>query len=996
MNTKSSGVYVIDQNYNVVSCNETMRQLYPQLMKGRKCHECLMNLDEPCPACPVAKHIYGPQTYMDPIREIYETVDAVEVELEDGSIGHALILSTVGDKEKISAQLPNSRAELERLLEHEYYDSLTEAYSRKGFIREVEHLFKNADPCDYSMVLFDLRSFKALNEVFGNRCGDQILQFVFHTLKDSWLKPLVSARVESDWFIYLVNKSTLKLNHLEDLLNLQWSSAGRSVHLHLRCGIYPIDSPDTPVSRMVDWTILAKEAVDRRESGNIAVFDSEMQKTYVTRAEILSSFQNSLQNNEIKIYFQPIVQCRDGKICSAEALARWEHPKMGYISPADFIPILEQNGLVAQLDQYILKKLYHFQESLLSAGLPCIPVSINLSRQDFYSDRLMNDIFRLRSESRIPRGLINYEVTETSIAVLKENCIYYLNQLRENGASVLLDDFGSGYSSLGIIGNYSFDIIKIDKSFIDRIEKQPVTRSNLMSIIEMCHKSGKPVVAEGVETKFQEEFLRANGCDYIQGYYYYRPMREVDFRKLLSSQNIAAEDEQKNVWDTHQNVDKYNLMDLVDHCGQFIQVCHPEDYSMVYANAMTLNISGHPQEPYEGRKCYEYMLGLNAPCGHCPMKKMGNEKEKEIETDDGAHIFRLKARITEWNGKKVFIEYGREITNTRRLQDRYTSQIRSILETIPEGQGVFHVDLTADRWISSGGNAENAKRMQNQENVDDLIHNIASFVPNEEGKEKFFRVFCRKAQLKAYADGQHQIVLETKSYYDDRSIRWSRITAHLIDNPANGHVESILYGVDISRESRHVEELEMEQLHARQETEILQKQMKEVMEMYSQADHDRRYDSLTGLYSRLCLYDFLKEEKQKDTSSVAAVLMVDFDNFKNINDSYGHAAGDLCLKECGKLMLEFGIENHISFYRYGGDEFVGFLINGGENVSQIVSELRENIQNKKFQFDNHDISLTVSIGYTTCGKDYQDMINKADSAMHVAKNKGKNQICGGD
>lgn len=992
MSDKSSGVYVIDEDYNIVSCNQTILELYPQLRKGRKCYQCLMNLDEPCPPCPVAGKIMGPQTYLDPIRGIYETVDAVDMVLEDGRAGHALVVSTVGDRETISARLPQTSDGLNRLLQHEYYDSLTDGFSRKGFIRETERLFERADPCDYAMLMVDLRNFKAINDVFGIPCGDQILQYVYKVFTESWIKPVVSARIESDWFIFLVRKQVLQDGHLQELLNLQWSSEARSVQLHLRCGLYPIDAPGEPVSKMVDWTILAKEMADQRQTGNLAVFDTDMRETYVNRAEIMSSFQSSMKNHEMKVFFQPIVRCRDERICSAEALARWEHPQKGMIPPGDFIPALEKNGLISQLDHYILEQVADFQRSMMKEGLSSVPVSINLSRQDFYNDSLMGEIFRYGKEGELSRAHINYEVTETSMAVLKESCAYYLAQFRKNGARILLDDFGTGFSALGMLGNYPLDVIKIDKSFVERIETQPTVRSIIASTIRMCHDIGLLVVAEGVENQAQRDFLRENYCDYIQGYYYFRPMGREDFRTLLAAhQGDFVECGKADDRHFPKNVDLENLIDLVNHSGLFIQVCHPEDYTMVFANEMTRNISGHPEVPYEGEKCYQYMLGLDAPCGHCPMRKMGDANEKEIETDDGSHVFRLKARFTWWNGQKVFIEYGQEITDTKEAQNRYTSQLRSILEAIPDGQGVFHMDLTADKWISSGGHAENARRMQNMKNVDDLIQEIASFVPSKEGQQHFFEVFCRQAQLSAYDAGRHQIILETESYYDDRSVRWSRIITQLIDNPSNGHVESILYGVDISGEVKHVEELELERLQGRQEKEKLQKQVREAMALYSKADHDRRYDFLTGVYSRLSLYDYL-EDAQKEAVLPAAAIMVDLDNFKKVNDQYGHAAGDECLRAVGKALLQFGIDNGIDFYRYGGDEFVGLIKDQDADVYTMTKKLESEIQRMKVRSGSSTIRLTASIGGTKGESSFREMIEKADAAMYTAKNRGKNQV----
>jgi diguanylate cyclase (GGDEF)-like protein len=994
MSEKSSGAYVIDRDYNIVSCNQAIRELYPQLRVGEKCFKCLMGLDEPCPPCPVANRVYGPKTYLDPIRGIYETVDAVEMDLGDGRLGHALVVSTVGESEEVSARLPRTHGELVRLLEQKYYDSLTGAYSREGFIRETKRVIGQGHQTQYAIAMFDIRNFKAVNDAFGVEGGDEILRYVFNSLQSSWLQPAVSARLESDWFIFLVERERLRSGDLGELLNMEWSNEYRNAHLHLLCGIYLVEDIQMPVPRMVEFAILAKEATEDEESGNVAVFDEAMRKTYIDQAEMVSGFQNGIRNEDFKVFFQPIIGAEDGKVCSAEALVRWEHPTMGVIMPGLFIPALEKSGLVSELDRYVLRQVYAFQESLMEQGMKFVPVSVNLSRHDFYNDRLMSDIISLADTSGLPSGSVNFEVTETSVAELKQNCAYLLKQIQQAGAKVILDDFGSGYSSLGMIGDYSFDVIKIDKSFIDQIETRPTVRAVVTSTIDMCHKIGLKTVAEGVETRQQLDLLKEFNCDYIQGYYYSKPMSEESFLEYLTaSQDAVAQSDRRIVRVEQPAFDLYNLIDLVDHSGLFIQVCHPEDHTMVFANEMTRLVSGHPAEPYHGKKCYEYMLGLNAPCGHCPMKQMRDELEKDIEVDDGEHVFALKARYSKWNGKNVFIEYGRDVTSTKVAQRRYTSHIRSILENIPDGQGVFHVDLTADRWLSSGGKAKNARDMQDIEDVDTLIRRIASFVPDAEGQERFFQTFSRASQLEASDANRHQIVLETKSYFDDRSIRWSRITAQLINNPNNGHVESVIYGVDISKERTRVEELERERRRRLQEREELENEVRAAWDMYTQADRDRRYDFLTGLNSRLELHEVMDQAAKNSTDSATAVMMMDIDGLKKVNEEYGHSAGDRCLKVLGETVQDFGVKHNVSFYRYSGEEIVGLAYGEEGDIPLVASELLHEVRDMRISLDNAtEIAMTVSIGYTTRVSDYYDMLDRADRAMYAAKRRGKNQV----
>ncbi len=187
---------------------------------GEKCHKCLMGLDEPCPPCPAASHTFGRQTYMDPIRGIYETVDAVELPLADGRVGHVLVASTVGEGEVISARLPRTDDELHRLLEQKYYDTVTEGYSRQGFIREADRVFERTDRTAYDVLVFDILNFKAVNDTLGVEGGDEVLSFVFDALRGSWMRPVVSARLESDWFVFLARRGRVERGDLDGLLNL--------------------------------------------------------------------------------------------------------------------------------------------------------------------------------------------------------------------------------------------------------------------------------------------------------------------------------------------------------------------------------------------------------------------------------------------------------------------------------------------------------------------------------------------------------------------------------------------------------------------------------------------------------------------------------------------------------------------------------------------------------------------------------------------------------
>jgi signal transduction histidine kinase len=259
-----------------------------------------------------------------------------------------------------------------------------------------------------------------------------------------------------------------------------------------------------------------------------------------------------------------------------------------------------------------------------------------------------------------------------------------------------------------------------------------------------------------------------------------------------------------------------NLLEqLLDGSNQMIQVSDLETYSMLYANKPARVYTDHADQPYEGMHCYEYMMGLHEQCPFCPMRKIGEQESFEAEVDNGREVYAVKTQRTKWNGKDAFIEYAWDVTEIRRSEKIYEEQIRTLISAIPEAQGIFHMDVTGDRVLSINGSSKEVLTMGGLKTVDDLVHMVASYVPEGKQPEEFFSFFCRQSMLNAYENGKTELMRETMSYFDDKSIRPARITARLIINPSSNHLECILYGMDISgewNERRERERLSREQL----------------------------------------------------------------------------------------------------------------------------------------------------------------------------------------
>lgn len=424
----------------------------------------------------------------------------------------------------------------EDITEFSEKDVLTGGYNRRGFIRITERLLNEVpDRTKYAVLFFNVKNFKAVNELFGVESGDVVLQNIFRTLTHSKLSPVITARVESDHFVCLVENKNLDFEELTSVCDNKFVKDGKCMNLIIRCGIFYVEEKPMKISGMIDRAKLAKRYITDEYVQPYMVYDHSMQVAYIDKAKLAGELQEGIAKEQFKVYYQPVIDTKTGKIASAEALIRWIHPDKGFISPALFIPALEENGHISELDFYVLKKVWQFINDRCENNKFVVPISVNLSWMDFYDEIMMEKILkemdRFRENGR--EHMARFEITETSYAAIRENRSGILESLRIKNAKILLDDFGSGFSSFGMLQDYDFDILKIDMSFIRKIGENPKTKSIVHSIIGMAHEIGIKTVAEGVETEEQVSFLRQSGCDYIQGYYYSKPLPEEELVEFL-------------------------------------------------------------------------------------------------------------------------------------------------------------------------------------------------------------------------------------------------------------------------------------------------------------------------------------------------------------------------------------------------------------------------------------------------------------------------------
>lgn len=419
-------------------------------------------------------------------------------------------------------------------------DFLTGELNREGFIQYTRQILRKSGKDDhFSIIFFDVKGFKAINEKFGTIAGDELLRQTAKCIRNSFLEPVALARITGyDHFLCLVRTEKLDPEQLRQYFSkCSFAYGGVSEEVHWMCGIYHMEEgSNLSVNAMCDRARLAKDFIKDDYTKMYSVYDESMKNEYMARNAITGSMQEALLNKEFKVYYQPIYDVKTGRIASAEALIRWQKPGGVMLSPGLFIPVLEETGYVSQLDRYVTEEVKEFIRDRQRDKAFVVPISINLSWVDFHDKTMMNELVRDSEKQEQQNELVRYEITETAHTSLAGDNSEMLRRMRQSGTAILIDDFGSGYSSFSTIVDFDFDVIKLDMGFIQKIGVNVKSESIITAMINMAHSINAKVIAEGAETKEHVDFLTRHDCDYIQGFYFSKPLPRDEFIALLDKE----------------------------------------------------------------------------------------------------------------------------------------------------------------------------------------------------------------------------------------------------------------------------------------------------------------------------------------------------------------------------------------------------------------------------------------------------------------------------
>lgn len=420
-------------------------------------------------------------------------------------------------------------------------DALTGLYNRDTFFELAANIISRHPAGSYIMACFDIDGFKTINDQYGIAVGDEILKYFAECAS-----PVAQnvggllARFTADNFaaIYPNRPEIVELVTNERSKIIEWGST----HLPLShsVGRYVIDDPSLPVSAMYDRAFLAKASVKGRYDTHVAYYDESMRKQLLSEQAIMRDMVGALRTGQYEVHLQPQYDHSSGTLIGAEALVRWNHPERGMISPAEFIPIFERSGFIYTLDKYVWEQVCILIGKWREKGYVNLPVSVNISRYDILQSDFLDTILSLTQKHSTPHELLRLEITESAFSQSPERLIEMVKCLREHGFSVEIDDFGSGYSSLGTLKDVPADILKLDMRFFESGDDAQRGGNIINAVVRMAKWLRMPVIAEGVETVTQADFLSSIGCPYIQGYLYSKPVPISQYEEILSSAQFEA------------------------------------------------------------------------------------------------------------------------------------------------------------------------------------------------------------------------------------------------------------------------------------------------------------------------------------------------------------------------------------------------------------------------------------------------------------------------
>ncbi|MBQ4283141.1 MAG: EAL domain-containing protein [Lachnospira sp.] len=868
----------------------------------------------------------------------------------------------------------------------EMFDSLTGIYNRGKFYEEARKIIDDNPKMDFAFIRFDIYKFQLINQFYGMEEGDRLIKFVADDIAKDMVfvqekygtdgkRVMAYGRIEKDVFCCLVpydNKETILANF--NSIRERIDNYGLDFVILPVFGVYIIEDRSLSINDMYDRANMASKKCKGNYLENYAFYDEQMSKVLVDEQMIVNEMSNALDCGQFILYLQPKYEIKNNQLVGAEALVRWLHPEKGLISPGVFIPIFEQNGFILQLDCYVWESTCKLIRKWLDEGKKPDPVSVNMSRISLYNPKLVDIICGLVKKYDIPPYLLELELTESAFTsnpiVIRDT----MRRLQENGFTVLMDDFGSGYSSLNALKDMSLDVLKMDMRFLSKTDNPERSKCIMASIVRMAKWLKMTVTAEGVETKEQLDFLKSIGCECIQGYYFAKPMpieeyeekafKEMPYHREHEVRILNAESRSIYAYNEQMDALFANLFQPVaiyEYCNGEIEVIRANGayYDLFGHNDLNVKVTdgwfnGSIEEMHRQRILNAFEEAATSKdssyCEYARSVEDGTSKWVHADykyvgsVEDKVIIFATIMDITAQ--KKVYAQ----LANYRKDVFPGESKDKSVLVVDDEAinRQLIKKILGNKYSILEAEDGVDAMRVLKNNKVDMILLDLV--MPNMNGVD---------------------LLKSLKSRVEYKDIPVVVVSA---DNDPESQIELMELGCS----DYIIKPLIPEVVKARIDNAFIS----------SRADAFRKGQEVDEYSSQAV--DNMIEDMLGRSSISRALMLVDVDNFNEINRKFGRIEGDRAIKAFGEELNKYFRKCDV-VERYDGDEFVVFvsdmpskedLVRRCDNLIKSIDVVTES---------GVKLECSIGIAYTCAATTFSELMEKADRALYIAKNRGKNQ-----
>jgi diguanylate cyclase (GGDEF)-like protein/PAS domain S-box-containing protein len=549
-------IIAISKDYRVILANQAAQENLSDGQhnaEGLLCHQLCHELDEPCSGenyeCPLKEvlrtgkevKVIHEHRRADGLKRIYE-IKASPLYDEDN------ILDGIVESSRDLTDILNSEAELDEKKKHLHYvtthDLLTNLPNRELFFDRLERatLKTSRSGCFTALLLIDLDRFKNINDSLGHKVGDQLLQQVADRLRKSVRKTDTLARIGGDEFLIIV-EDLAQLTHVDiiarnfiGLLLPPFKIDGNELFITPSMGISVTPSDTDSPKEMLSFAEVAMYQAKELGGNKYQFYTAAMNTRTKNRIQLEGHLRKAISQNQFALYYQPQFDLQSGALIGCEALIRWQHPEMGLIPPNDFIPLAEETGVIIEIGEWVLKTACLKNKQWHNDGHERFRTAVNISVRQFREPGFLEMVERVLDETGLEPQWLELEITESLLMEDIDGAIAILSRLKDKGIHIAIDDFGTGYSSLSYLKRFPLSHLKIDRSFVRDIVTDENDASITMAVIALAHSMNLKVIAEGIETKEQLDFLTRKGCEFGQGYLYSPPLPEEQFLTLLQQQ----------------------------------------------------------------------------------------------------------------------------------------------------------------------------------------------------------------------------------------------------------------------------------------------------------------------------------------------------------------------------------------------------------------------------------------------------------------------------